>query len=61
MKGGCQILYRRVVVEGSAKVELPQGATEVDEGLGVDDSQLVVAQIQRANAEESVEGAGFQL
>lgn len=51
----------RVVVEGSAQVELPQRLVQDGKGLGMNNSQLVVAQIQRAKPVQSFEGEGFHL
>lgn len=56
-----QVHHHRVVVEGSAQVELPQGLVLDSEGLRVDDGQLVVAQIQGAEAAEPGKGLGFDL
>lgn len=56
-----QVHHHRVVVEGSAQVELPQRLVLDGEGLGVNDCQLVVAQIQGAEAAESSKRVGFHL
>ena len=58
---GGQVHHRGVVVKSPAEVQIQQGVVLHHEGFGVDDRQLVVAQVQRAEAAQPRKRVGIHL